>query len=102
MDFYFRSYKNKELIDRFTEKELGLLHPKHTGIPESYGIFYALGAALMFEGKKKNFYNLYQELTNYFGRNSKWLLPCLSHRNQLSVRHNIYVLHLSSRVSEGM
>ena len=52
MEFY-RSFKNKQLIDKFTENELGLYHPKHTGIPESYGIFYALGASLMFEGKIK-------------------------------------------------
>ena len=32
-------------------KELGPRHPKFTGIPESSGIFYAMGAALMFEGK---------------------------------------------------
>ena len=45
--------------------------------------------------------NIRNWLTTYFGRNSKWLLPCLSHRNKLSVWHNVYVLHLSSRVSEG-
>ena len=50
-DEIYRSYKNKQLIEKFTENELGLYHPKHTGIPESYGIFYAMGAALMFEGK---------------------------------------------------
>ena len=32
-------------------QELGPKHPKFTGIPESSGIFYAMGAALMFEGK---------------------------------------------------
>ena len=59
----YRSYKNKQMIDKFTEKELGLLHPKHTGIPESYGIFYALGAALMFEGKKMTISTIYIRIT---------------------------------------
>ena len=48
-----RSHKNNQLIEnpKFKEEELGLLHPRHTGIPETYGIFYAMGAALMFEGE---------------------------------------------------
>ena len=55
--FDSRSYKNYKVISnhKFREKELGLFHPKFTGIPETYGIFYAMGAALMFEGKKPLF-----------------------------------------------
>ena len=50
----YRSYKHKQLIEnsKFNIQELGAYHPKYTGIPESYGIFYAMGAALMFEGRK--------------------------------------------------
>ena len=48
---HFRSHKNKELVEHFGMQELGPKHPKFTGIPESSGIFYAMGAALMFEGK---------------------------------------------------
>ena len=51
LKIYFRSHKNRELIEHFSMKELGPRHPKFTGIPESSGIFYAMGAALMFEGK---------------------------------------------------
>ena len=31
-------------------KDLKIIHPRDTGIPESYGIFYAMGAALTLEG----------------------------------------------------
>ena len=31
-------------------EDLKMIHPLHTGIPESYGIFYAMGAALTLEG----------------------------------------------------
>ena len=31
-------------------KDLKITHPLHKGIPESYGIFYAMGAALTLEG----------------------------------------------------
>ena len=49
--------KDKKLKEGL--EELKIIHPLHTGIPESYGIFYAMGAALMLEGFLLNISGLF-------------------------------------------
>ena len=60
---FCRSYKQRKLCQNDDFGDLGPYHPKYTGIPESYGIFYAMGAALMFEGIFNLFLFISQETT---------------------------------------
>ena len=52
----FRSLSYRKLVEnnKFNEDledlKPKIIHPLYTGIPESYGIFYAMGAALTLEG----------------------------------------------------
>ena len=49
----------------YTEEKLGLKHPLYVGIPESYGIFYAMGAALMLEGILSGCYHICPTAENF-------------------------------------
>jgi len=42
-----------------------MIHPLHTGIPESYGIFYAMGAALTLEGVLSACYHICPTAENF-------------------------------------
>ena len=62
-----RSYKYDKLCNNpaCSEKALGIYHPKFTGVPETYGIFYALGAALTFEGILSGCYHVCPTAENF-------------------------------------
>ena len=46
-------------------ENLKIIHPLHTGIPESYGIFYAMGAALTLEGVLSACYHICPTAENF-------------------------------------
>eukprot|EP00092_Neocalanus_flemingeri_P010561 GFUD01011377.1.p1 GENE.GFUD01011377.1~~GFUD01011377.1.p1 ORF type:complete len:900 (-),score=228.82 GFUD01011377.1:79-2778(-) len=62
-----RSYKYDKLCSNpiFREEDLKMNHPKFTGVPETYGIFYALGAALTFEGVLSGCYHVCPTAVNF-------------------------------------
>ena len=46
-------------------EDLGRSHPLYVGIPESYGIFYAMGAALVLEGILSGCYHICPTAENF-------------------------------------
>ena len=62
-----RSYKYHKLCTntKLCEEHLGLNHPRLTGVPETFGIFYALGAALAFEGLLSGCYHVCPTAENF-------------------------------------
>eukprot|EP00092_Neocalanus_flemingeri_P029565 GFUD01032111.1.p1 GENE.GFUD01032111.1~~GFUD01032111.1.p1 ORF type:complete len:873 (+),score=223.26 GFUD01032111.1:44-2662(+) len=62
-----RSYKYDKLCSNpnLREEDLKMNHPKFTGVPETYGIFYALGAALTFEGVLSGCYHVCPTAVNF-------------------------------------
>ena len=75
--------------DKFTVEELGALHPKYTGIPESYGIYYAMGAALMFEGILSGCYHICPTAENF--QFDTTFMYCISVLVFLKVHQNTFI-----------
>ena len=64
---HLRKYKYRQLLKKWDSKseELGVLHPRRCGIPEHYGIFYAMGAALTMEGVLSGCYHICPTTENF-------------------------------------
>ena len=68
----YRSYKYEKLIKKFDIKTVDgksqcpdHLHPKNNGIPQTYGIFYAMGGALALEGILSGCYHICPTTENF-------------------------------------
>jgi len=62
-----RSHSHSKLVNNelYTVEDLGRSHPLYVGIPESYGIFYAMGAALVLEGILSGCYHICPTAENF-------------------------------------
>ena len=60
-----RSRKYYNFCSKINEATAKGQHPRFTGIPESYGIFYALGGALVLEGVLSGCYHICPTATNF-------------------------------------
>lgn len=63
----FRSKSHSKLVknEKYSKAKLGVNHPMYVGIPESYGIFYAMGAALTLEGILSGCYHICPTAENF-------------------------------------